>query len=208
MIRWSEAAATVLNDYLLREQREKELMATLPVEDRIGFRDQFLLQVGELSGEYLHGLVASKPGARVLELGTSYGYSTLYLAHAAYQVKSKVITVELDADKQTYAREQLTRAGLSDVVEWVNDDVLNAIDNLQEDVDIVLIDVWKELYPACIKGLASKLNPAAVVVADNVIFPPHSQEDIDHYRSALYQLPNLKSSVELDIGSGLEVSTF
>jgi len=208
MIKWSPAAKDVLDDYLSREQRESELMRTLPVAEGMRLRDQWLLQVGEQVGEFLHTLVLSKPAVTILELGTSYGYSTLYLAHAAQQVDSRVISVELDDKKQSFAQKELQRAGVADCVDLKCGEVLDVIEGLAGQFDIVLIDIWKELYQPCLAAVLPKLNPSAIVVADNMIFPPHHKEDVDIYRNYLHGLPQLKSSTLLEIGSGIEVSVF
>jgi predicted O-methyltransferase YrrM len=208
MIRWSTAAKNVLQDYLAREKQESELMKSLPVSEGMQMRDQWLLQVGEDVGAFLHTLVLSKPNSTILELGTSYGYSTLFLAHAAKQSNSKIISIELNANKQQYAQQELAKAEVSEVVDFRCGDVLETLANLDMQVDIVLIDIWKELYQPCLAAVLPYLNKAAVVIADNMVFPPHHKDDVDLYRHYLYDLPQLKSSTLLQIGSGIEVSVF
>ena len=208
MIRWSTAAKKVLQDYLAREKQESELMKSLPVSEGMQMRDQWLLQVGEDVGAFLHTLVLSKRNSTILELGTSYGYSTLFLAHAAKQSNSKIISIELNANKQQYAQQELAKAEVAEVVDFRCGDVLETLANLDMQVDIVLIDIWKELYQPCLAAVLPYLNKAAIVIADNMVFPPHHKDDVDLYRNYLYDLPQLKSSTLLEIGSGIEVSVF
>ena len=66
----------------------------------------------------LHALVLARKPKRILELGTSYGYSTLFLADAAKAVGAAVVTMELADYKQAYAKDRLTDAGLADVVDF------------------------------------------------------------------------------------------
>jgi len=208
VIRWGGDAQRVLDAYLERERQERALIAELPVSEGMARRNEFLLQVGVEVGELLHALVLSHPGATVLELGTSYGYSTLFLAHAAKLVGSKVITIELEAGKQSYAREQLQAAGVAEVVDFRRGEVIEIIESLDCKVDLVLIDVWKELYVPCLEALHSKLNHSSIIVADNMLFPPHHAPDVALYRNAVNNHPQLVSSQLLELGSGIEISCF
>ncbi|MBK8629138.1 MAG: class I SAM-dependent methyltransferase [Sphingomonadales bacterium] len=168
-------------------------------------RDEFLLPVGAEVGALLHALIMAKRPSRILELGTSYGYSTLFLADAAKAVGATVITMELADYKQAYAREQLEKAGLADVVDWRCGDAVAMVNADPGPFDLVLLDIWKELYTPCLEAVYPKLSDEAIIAADNMIYPEIAREDVRIYRAAVRAKADLQTML-LPIGSGIELS--
>jgi predicted O-methyltransferase YrrM len=89
----SRAVDEVFSDYEKRNTEERAKLAALGSK-LFEHRDEFLLPVGREVGWFLHSLILAKRPARVLELGTSYGYSTLFLADAVTQVGGRLVTME------------------------------------------------------------------------------------------------------------------
>ena len=168
-------------------------------------RDEFLLAVGPEVGRLLHALIIGRGAKRILELGTSYGYSTAFLADAARQSGGRVYTMDLVADKQAYARTQLEEAGLLEPVEWMLGDATQMLKSLDGPFDFVLVDLWKNLYVPCLDLFYPKLAQNAVIVADNMLFPEIVRADAEAYRTAVKRKRNLQS-VLLPIGNGIELS--
>jgi len=167
--------------------------------------DDFLLAVGPEVGWLLHALCIGRRALRVLELGTSYGYSTLFLADASRRTGGRVYTMDVAANKQEYARQQIHEAGLAAQVEWLLGDATQLLQNLDGPFDLVLVDLWKDLYVPCLDLFYGKLAPNAIVVADNMLFPETHRRDAEAYRSAVKAKGNLQS-VLLHIGNGIELS--
>jgi predicted O-methyltransferase YrrM len=201
------AVEAVLEEYEARARREEELWDTLgpgEAEQRI---DEMLLPVGRASGTLLN-LLAKQAGARcILEVGSSYGYSTVWLAEAAHAVGGKVISLELRAAKTEYATERLRRAGLADSVEFRVGDALESLAALRGPFDFVLIDLWKNLYVPVFELLHPKLAPGALVIADNMIEPASARPHAQAYRHAVHSARDM-SSVLLPVGNGLELSRY
>lgn len=168
-------------------------------------RDEFLLPVGAEVGAFLHALILAKRPARILELGTSYGYSTLFLADAAKVVGATLITMELADYKQAYARAQLGEAGLADVVDWRCGDAVAMIHADPGPFDFVLIDIWKDLYTPCLEAVYPKLSDEGILAADNMISPEVARQDVRVYRAAVRAKPDLQTTL-LPIGQGIELS--
>jgi predicted O-methyltransferase YrrM len=168
-------------------------------------RDDFLLAVGPETGALLNTLVKGAGARTILEIGTSYGYSTVWLAEAARATGGMVITLDLAANKQAYAREMLGKAGLADQVDFRNGDALQLIPAIQEPLDFVLLDCWKDIYVPCLELFHPKLAPGGMVVADNMIFPANAHDDAIAYRRAVRGKPDM-ASVLLSVGSGIELS--
>jgi predicted O-methyltransferase YrrM len=168
-------------------------------------RDEFLLPVGREVGWFLHSLILAKRPARVLELGTSYGYSTLFLADAVTQVGGTLITMELAGYKQASARAMIEKAGIFAVVDFRLGDAVALINADAGPFDLVLLDIWKDLYIPCLRALYPKLADEGIIAADNMIEPAVVREDVRKYRAAVGSLPDMQTTL-LPIGSGIELS--
>ncbi|MGH8149165.1 MAG: O-methyltransferase [Steroidobacteraceae bacterium] len=168
-------------------------------------RDQLLLRIGPDTGRLVNILVKGAHARSILEIGTSYGYSTVWLAEAARATGGRVVTLDLAQYKQDHARGMLERAGLADVVDWRTGDALELLRGLSGPLDFVLIDLWKDLYIPCFDLVAPRLNEGALVVADNMLRPVFARADADAYRAHVRKRAGMES-VLLDVGSGIEVS--
>jgi len=169
MIDFDKKIQEVLTTYHQRIKEETDLMRRLPLEEGMKRRDEFLLPVGQEVGQFLNTLVKSARSHHILEIGTSYGYSTIWLAEAAKKTGGKVMTLEIDPQKVAYAKNQLNIAGLAQQVDFIIGDAVASIISSVHQFDFVLVDVWKELYLPAFDAFFPKLNPGAFVVADNMI---------------------------------------
>ncbi|MBC3846315.1 class I SAM-dependent methyltransferase [Winogradskyella echinorum] len=197
----------VLEDYDKRVNDENQLMESLSKVDAMKRRDEFLLPVGEDAAIFMNTLIKSAKSKSILEIGTSYGYSTLWLAEAARTNGGKVITLENNLDKIMYAKDKISKAGLSKFVDFRHGDALLNIKNATETFDFVLLDLWKELYVPCFNLFSPKLNDGAWVLGDNMIFPPISKKESEAYQNII-RAKETFTSILLPIGSGIEVSQY
>lgn len=195
----------VLAGYNARAQSEAEELSRTDPADFLARRDHYLLHVGEEVGRFLHVLAQARGAKRILEVGTSYGYSTLFLADAARRTGGEVTTLDLSAEKQEYARGQLQQAGLDSYVRWVQGDAVSLLDELDGPYDLVLLDPWKEIYIPCFQKILPKLSENAVLVADNMLEPKAVRPQAESYRAVVRSEPTLQS-VLLPIGQGIELS--
>jgi predicted O-methyltransferase YrrM len=168
-------------------------------------RDEFLLPVGREVGCFLHSLILAKRPARVLELGTSYGYSTLFLADAVTQVGGTLITMELTDYKQAAARTMMEKAGIAAAVDFRLGDAVALINADAGPFDLVLLDIWKDFYVPCLRAFYPKLADEGIIAADNMIEPAVVRADVRKYRAAVASLPDMQTTL-LPIGSGIELS--
>jgi predicted O-methyltransferase YrrM len=196
--------AAVFADYVARDAQEQARMKSSG-PNAMGFRDELLLPVGVDAGAFLHALILARKPKRILELGTSYGYSTLIMADAARAVGATVITMELADYKQAHAREQVTKAGLAAVVDFRCGDAVEMIKADPGPFDFILLDIWKELYTPCFDAFYGKLSEEAIIASDNMIFPEMARPDVRVYREAVRAKADLQT-VLLPIGQGIELS--
>lgn len=198
------AVQAVYEAYEARNAAEAERIRTTGVSG-FDIRDELLLPVGVEVGRLLHALVLAHRPKRILELGTSYGYSTLFLADAARAVGGTVITMEQADYKQAEAARQIAAAGLADHVEFRLGDAVAMIAADEGPFDFVLLDIWKELYVPCFEAFHPKLSDEAIVVADNMIHPPMAREDVRAYRAAVAAKGDMQQAL-LPVGMGIEIA--
>jgi predicted O-methyltransferase YrrM len=198
---------TVIEDYETRAAREDELRANMSDAEHVRRRDEMLLPVGRAAGTLMNLIIKEGRARRILEVGSSYGYSTHWLAEAARAVDGKVTSLELVAEKTQYATEQLKRAGLERFVEFRIGDALASLEREPGPFDFALIDLWKDLYVPVFERLQPKLAQGAIIIADNMLEPASARVHARAYRERIAAAPDM-SSVLLKVGNGLEVSRF
>jgi predicted O-methyltransferase YrrM len=199
-----DKATAVLELYHQRMRDEGERMRSGRMGDG-DWRDKVLLAVGPDSGQLINILARSLKAPNILELGTSYGYSGIWLADAARATGGRLTTMELQDYKSAHAKEMSARAGLDSFVDFKVGDAVKMIGELPHGIDFVLVDLWKDMYVPCLEAFYPKLNPGAIIVADNMIRP--AGDEVKAYARAIRAKPKI-DSVLVPVGSGLEISRF
>jgi predicted O-methyltransferase YrrM len=120
------------------------------------------------AGRFFHLMLQAMVARRVLEIGTSNGYSSLWIADALEKTGGWLTTLEKDPKKVQMATENLERAGLKERVEIIYGDARETIDTLDKRFDFVFIDADKESYTHYLTHALKRVRPGAVIVADNV----------------------------------------
>ena len=154
------------------------------------------------TGKFLYNLVLISKAKNILEVGTSNGYSTIWLAEAARKNKGKVTTIEISESKVKMAKENFKRAKLDKLIKIIHGDALKEIPRLREKYDFMFIDAIKRDYIKYLKLNEKNLKKNAVIVADNAII---FKEKMIHYLNYLQNNKNY-SSVLVPIGTGVEFS--
>jgi predicted O-methyltransferase YrrM len=199
-----DAVLRVLKDYDARLARETAIQQSLEPLRGMARRDEFLLAIGPATGTILNLLARGAGSKTLLEIGTSYGYSTVYLAEAARANGGRVITLEIAEHKVAYAREQLRRAGLDAFVDFRIGNALDTLPKLSGPLDFVLVDLWKDLYVPCLDLIYDRLPRGALVAADNMLYPEMVRADAERYQRHVRELDF--DTVLLPVGSGVELS--
>lgn len=161
------------------------------------------LAVSEHMGCFLHQMVLSHRPLRILELGSSYGVSTLYFAEALRTLgRGTVIATERDAEKCAHIRAHVETAGLELYVDLREGDVFETVSALDSTFDIVFMDVWASTYLALFKRIEGRLRPGSIVIADNMYT---AGDDVRPYKQYVDRHPRF-SSMTLDFESGVELT--
>src|SRR5512132_2540318 len=158
--------------------------------------------VARTTGQFLFALVAPQLDCEVLEVGGSRGYSTIWLAAGVRTLGGRVLSLEHDAEKCEAWRRNIAEAGLEDWAELLEGDAFTTLQAIDEPFDVVFLDAEKEDYERLFELALSRLEPGAVVVADNVL---SHVETLGAY-SAARQADATLVSVTVPLDRGLEVS--
>src|SRR2546422_3906635 len=158
--------------------------------------------VARTTGQFLFALVAPQTDCEVLEIGGSRGYSTIWLAAGVRYLGGRVLSLESDPDRVRAWRRNLAEAGVEDWADLIEGDALAVLPAIDDVFDVVFLDAEKEDYEELFAIARTKLEPGALVVADNVL----SHEDtLGAYSRARQSDPTLES-VTVPIDRGLELS--
>jgi len=165
------------------------------------------LPVSRETGTLLYLLARSSRARQIVEFGTSFGISTLHLAAALRDNGGgHLITSEFEPAKVAQAREHLRAGGLLDLVELRAGDAMQTLSvDLPENVDVLLLDGAKALYPDILALVQPHLRPGALVVADNADFCPAYLEQVRTPGNGFLSLP-FAADVELSMWLGRPVS--
>jgi predicted O-methyltransferase YrrM len=138
----------------------------------------------------------------VLEIGTSNGYSTIWLAWAVAPAGGRVISIEKSPQKHAMARENLVRAGFENYVELRLGDASAIARELPGPFDLVFFDADRVTAPEQLRILVPKLTPRALLLADNVLSHP---SEIAGYLNAVLDLTDFEHVI-VPVGKGLSIA--
>ncbi len=158
--------------------------------------------VAPTTGRFLFALVAPQSACEVLEIGGSRGYSSIWFAAGARILGGRVLSLESDPVKCEAWRRNVSEAGLEEWAELIEGDAHETLPAIDDVFDVVFIDAEKDDYERLFGLAREKLEPGAVVVADNVL---SHQETLGAYTRARQADATLES-VTLPLDRGLEVS--
>lgn len=156
------------------EERARLMTSTTDYRAMYSRMKDFHLAVSPQTGTLLYMLARSSKARSIIEFGTSFGISTLHLAAALRDNGGgRLIGTEFEPAKIAKARANIAAAGLSDLVEIREGDALETLArDLPEQIDLVLLDGAKSLYPPVLALLEARLRPGAMLVADNADWCP------------------------------------
>ncbi|HLB19235.1 MAG TPA: class I SAM-dependent methyltransferase [Gaiellaceae bacterium] len=158
--------------------------------------------VARATGQFLFGLVAPQWDCEVLEVGASRGYSSLWLAAGVRYFGGHLTSLENDPAKVAAWRANIAEAGLEESADLIEGDASETIPEIEDVFDIVFLDAEKEDYERLFQAARQKVEPGALVIADNVL--SHA-ETLGAYVEARQSDPKLES-VTVPLDRGLEIS--
>lgn len=165
-------------------------------------RPKRMLNITRDTGRLLWILVRAMSATRILEVGTSNAFSTIWLADAARATGGRVTTLELNPEKIARARANLVTAGLEGVVDIIEGPAADTLANLPSPFDLVFLDADRPSYLAYLELVVPKLRSGGILIADNAT--SHAQELQDYLRRVKSH-PQL-FALTVPIGNGEEIA--
>jgi predicted O-methyltransferase YrrM len=152
------------------------------------------------TAELLGVLVRALAARRVLEIGTSNGYSTIWLGDAAEAVGGAVVSLEIEAERTAAARENLERAGVAAFVELRTHDAGEALSGFADAAfDLVFLDAERQQYAGYWPDLLRVLRDGGLLVVDNCL--SHAKELVD-FSELVYAAEGVTSTL-VTVGAGV-----
>ena len=173
------------------------------IDGAIPFLKDAYIPVDPDQGKFLYVTARVLNAKRIVEFGTSFGISTIYLAAAARANGGNVIGTELVPEKVNAARANVAQAGLAQFVDIREGDAMKTLSTIDEPIDLLLLDGWKDIYLPMVKMLTPKLRAGAAVIADNVFT---FKTALRPYVAHMQNRENGFDSVTLPLGHGMEYS--
>jgi predicted O-methyltransferase YrrM len=154
-------------------------------------------------GRFLQVMVGATGAKRVLELGTSNGYSGIWICRALRETGGKLLTIEIDEKRAAAAKVNFERAGVSGLVEVKVGDAAKVLPTLTGPFDVVFLDTEKGDYLAQYKAALPLLRPGGMLLAHNVIL---MRDEMKDFLKDLDTNPALVTAIAQTSDDGFSVS--
>ncbi|MCK5462902.1 MAG: class I SAM-dependent methyltransferase [Bacteroidales bacterium] len=154
-------------------------------------------------GRLLYDIILDKRYKRGLEIGTSNGYSALWLGMAFKKTGGNLITLEIEPQRAKEAQDNFRHAGLDDIIESRINDALKEIPALEGKFDFVFIDAWKPDYMKYLELILPKMKPGGVITAHNVTSQGSSMRD---FLDEIQQNPKFRTTIDRSSRAGVSIS--
>lgn len=171
--------------------------------------DKRMLAITPDTAEFFHSLLVGIKAKKILELGTSAGYSTLWFADAllANHVNPKITTIERNPIKINMAKKNFERANVSKIIKIKHGEILNVLKKMPKNsnFDFILIDADKENVVEYFDLVLSMVKIGGIIATDNVLYPKKYQRFMKKYTQHIKQKNNVRTGT-IPIGYGEEIS--
>lgn len=176
--------------------------------------DERMLAITKDTGIFYNTILRMQKPKRILEIGTSTGYSSLWFADAVLGLKTKILTIEQSQKKIEMATRNFKSAGVSKIIQIKQGnakDILNQMlkefrkNKSKKYFDFIFIDADKEEYRFYFDASLKLLKKGGIIAADNIIYPERFQMYIKKYMAYVYTKKNIQTSI-IPIGNGQQIS--
>jgi caffeoyl-CoA O-methyltransferase len=161
------------------------------------------LNVPYEDGQVLFDLITKNGYTRALEIGTSTGHSTIWIAWALSKTGGRLITLEMDESRQKQARQHLEKLGLSQYVDFRLGDAHELVKLVEGPLDFIFSDADKDWYVQYFKDVHPKLKKGGRFTAHNVL---QNQSGIREYMEFVKAHPEYVTTIDRSSSSGIAVS--
>jgi len=195
---------TILQEIEKQEEFEQKNPNQIPHSEKV-------LAIGRNTGMFYNALLHAIKAKKILEIGMSIGYSTIWFAEALSKNDGRIITIDKDEKKILRAKENFERANLENFIDIQQGDALEIISQigkdptLSESFDFVFIDADKERYIQYFDEVLPLVKRGGLIAADNILFPERFRKFTNLYVNHVQKTPNIRT-VTIPIDNGEELS--
>lgn len=188
-----------------QEKFEQENPFKIPNSEKV-------LSIGRDTGIFYNILLQNITAKKILEIGMSVGYSTIWFADSiSKKPEGKIVTIDHDEKKIERAKKNFEESGISEIIDIRHGDALKILSDINnesnsfESFDFIFIDADKERYIQYFDVVLPLLKPGGFIGADNILFPERFQKFTNLYVKHVRKNPNIRS-VTIPIDNGEELS--
>jgi predicted O-methyltransferase YrrM len=166
-------------------------------------KDKEQYAVSEEDGRFLRLMAATSGAKRALEIGGASGYSAIWIGMGLRETGGRLVTIEYDPARARELAANITRAGLSDIVEVVDGDAFERIPAIAGAFDFVFLDAWKRDYKRFFDMVEPRLDRGGLFIAHNVV---NKRSEMEDFLDAIERHPALWTTTVSPSGEGMSVS--
>ena len=176
--------------------------------------DERMLAITKDTGIFYNTILRMQKPKRILEIGTSTGYSSLWFADAVLGLRTKILTIEQSQKKIEIATRNFKSAGVSKIIQIKQGNAKDILNQMIKEFrkkksrkyfDFIFIDADKEEYRFYFDASLKLLKKGGIIAADNIIYPERFQMYIKKYIDYVYTKKNIQTSI-IPIGNGQQIS--
>jgi len=190
----------------LEERAELEKSEKIQVN-----HDERMLTISNETGEFFNILLKAMNAKKILEVGMSVGFSTLWFADAILANNGKIVTIEENQDKIARAKKNFEEAGVSAQIEIQEGNALQILHKLatsesgQQQFDFVFLDADKENNIEYFDLVLPLVKIGGIIATDNILYPERFRPEMKKFTEYIKSKPNVQT-MTLDLGNGEEIS--
>ena len=173
--------------------------------------DERMLTISNETGEFFNILLKTMNAKKILEVGMSVGFSTLWFADAILANNGKIVTIEENQDKIVRAKKNFEEAGVSAQIEIQEGKALQILHRLatseseQQQFDFVFLDADKENNIEYFDLVLPLVRVGGIIATDNILYPEEFRPEMKKFTEYIKSKPNVQT-MTLDLGNGEEIS--
>jgi caffeoyl-CoA O-methyltransferase len=161
------------------------------------------LAVSEEDGRFLRLLIVTRGAKRALEIGAASGYSAIWMGLGMRETGGKLVTIEYDKTRAAQAAANISKAGLSDVVQVISGDAFAEIPKVPGTFDFVFCDAWKRDYQKFFSMVFPRMDKGGLFLGHNVI---NKRDEMPDFLKTIHSSPAVLTSIVAPSGEGVSIT--
>lgn len=202
-----------MKEHILTVLKKLEKRSRLEESDQIDVNhDDRMLAITEDTGQFYNLFLKAIRAKRILEVGTSVGYSTIWFADAVLENGGKIITIEQNPSKISRAKANFKEAKVENIIENLQGQAIQILKHLsseikteQEKFDFVFLDADKEMNIEYFDLILPMVKIGGIIATDNILYPEKFIPIMEKFVNHIKTKPNIQTFT-LDLGNGEQLT--